>query len=69
MVGDPLGRLSITPEGMIKRDELMFKMALDRKVPIVMLLSGGYQTTNAPNIADSIENIVTKFKLKPGSKR
>ena len=47
----------------------MFKMALDRKVPIVMLLSGGYQTTNAPNIADSIENMVTKFKLKPDSKR
>jgi len=42
----------------------MFKMALDRKVPIVMVLSGGYQKTNAPNIAESIDNIISKFNLK-----
>jgi histone deacetylase 11 len=63
MAGDPLGRLNISPEGMIQRDEVMFKLAFDNKVPIVMVLSGGYQTTNAPNIADSIENLVNKFKL------
>ncbi len=69
MSGDPLGQLNISPDGMIQRDELMFRMAFDRRVPIVMVLSGGYQTTNAPNIADSIENIVQKFDLKKESKR
>jgi histone deacetylase 11 len=64
MKGDPLGQLNISPEGVIKRDELMFKMALDRKVPIVMVLSGGYQKTNAPNIAESIDNMISKFNLK-----
>ena len=41
----------------------MFEFALNNKVPIVMLMSGGYQLGNAPNIADSIENLVQKFNL------
>ncbi len=62
MRGDPLGKLNISPEGIIMRDELMFDFALRKyKVPIVMVLSGGYQMTNAPVIADSIENLIEKF--------
>ena len=65
MQNDPLGNLNISPQGMIDRDELMFEYALNQfKVPIVMLLSGGYQKTNAPVIANSIENLVQKFRLK-----
>ena len=62
--GDPLGRLNISPDGVIKRDETVFRIALDRRVPIGMVLSGGYQMTNAPTIAESIENLVQKFDLK-----
>ncbi len=55
LVGDPLGNLSITEQGVIDRDELVFKHAYEiNKVPIVMLLSGGYQMSNAPVIARSI---------------
>lgn len=61
---DPLGGMNLSSFGIIQRDELMFEMALrEYKVPIVMVLSGGYQMTNAPVIADSIENIVKEFKL------
>ena len=43
MENDPLGRLNLTPGCIIERDQLIFKYALiDYKVPIVMLLSGGY---------------------------
>ena len=43
----------------------MFEIAYEiYKVPIAMVLSGGYQLTNAPVIADSIENLVHRFKLK-----
>ena len=43
----------------------MFEIAYEMyKVPIAMDLSGGYQLSNAPVIADSIENLVHKFKLK-----
>jgi histone deacetylase 11 len=61
---DPLGNLNISPEGIKMRDELMFLFALKRKIPIVMILSGGYQLTNAPVIAESLTSIINKFKLK-----
>jgi histone deacetylase 11 len=64
MQNDPLGGLNISAEGIIKRDELMFEYAYRKyKVPIVMVLSGGYQMANAPVIADSIENLVNSFEL------
>ncbi|XP_024083329.1 histone deacetylase 11 isoform X2 [Cimex lectularius] len=55
--GDPLGRLSITPAGIIKRDELVFSKAINKGVPIVMLTSGGYCRETAKIIADSIKNL------------
>lgn len=43
MIGDPLGALHISPQGIIQRDELMFEYAYEiYRVPIVMVLSGGY---------------------------
>jgi histone deacetylase 11 len=56
--GDPLGGLNITMEGIIKRDELVFRNSIERKIPILMLLSGGYTTKSAEIIARSIENLL-----------
>ena len=43
LIGDPLGRLGVSEKGIIDRDELIFEWAIEKKkVPIVMLLSGGY---------------------------
>jgi len=55
--------LHITAEGIIKRDEYIFELAFRRDIPIVMLLSGGYQSNNPEVIADSIENIMRVFNL------
>ena len=55
--------LSISPKGIIDRDELVFEQAFKNKIPILMVLSGGYQMINAPTIADSIENLNRKFDL------
>nr|KJB82876.1 hypothetical protein B456_013G220000 [Gossypium raimondii] len=55
--GDPLGGLKVSPEGVIKRDEKVFRFARDRKIPIVMVTSGGYMKTSARVIADSIINL------------
>ncbi len=63
MTGDPLGALDISPAGIVKRDQMVFERAHAKKIPIVMLLSGGYQRTNAQVIADSILNLKQKFKL------
>lgn len=62
MSGDPLGLMSVSPQGIIKRDQMVFQRALKNKVPIVMLLAGGYQQANAPVIAQSIQNLLTFLK-------
>ncbi|KAK3578775.1 hypothetical protein CHS0354_035683 [Potamilus streckersoni] len=58
--GDPLGCLSITPKGIIQRDEIVFEKARKRGIPVLMVTSGGYQKTTARIIADSIINLKTK---------
>jgi histone deacetylase 11 len=54
LMGDPLGGMSISVEGFIARDETIFKMCINRNIPLVMVLSGGYQKINAEIIALSI---------------
>ncbi|XP_042896168.1 histone deacetylase 11 isoform X2 [Parasteatoda tepidariorum] len=61
--GDPLGNLSITPQGIITRDEIVFKAARQRKIPIVFVTSGGYQKCTAKIIANSIINLKEKNLL------
>ncbi len=38
LVGDPLGKLDISADGIKSRDELVFKTAKDRQIPIVLLI-------------------------------
>jgi hypothetical protein len=63
LAGDPLGQLDVSAAGIVARDECVFDAAQRAKVPVVMLLSGGYQKSNAAVIADSIVNLNEKFKL------
>eukprot|EP00004_Rigifila_ramosa_P000344 TRINITY_DN1038_c0_g1_i5.p2 TRINITY_DN1038_c0_g1~~TRINITY_DN1038_c0_g1_i5.p2 ORF type:complete len:151 (-),score=30.13 TRINITY_DN1038_c0_g1_i5:17-469(-) len=63
MAGDPLGHCNISPDGVIERDALVFSHAFAYDVPIVMLLSGGYQPSTANVIAQSIANLHQKFGL------
>lgn len=65
MVGDPIGGLNISEAGIINRDELVFAKAVRRNkpIPICMVLSGGYQMTNAPVIVESIVNLNNRFSL------
>lgn len=60
LAGDPLGCLSVSREGVIMRDELVFREARDRHVPIFMLTSGGYLRSTAEVVADSIMNLKEK---------
>ena len=61
--GDRLGRASVSREGVLERDEMVFKYALEKQIPIAMLFGGGYQPNNAGLIADSIENLDRTFGL------
>ena len=66
LVGDPLGGMSVSFEGVIKRDEMVFEEALKHGVPVVMVTSGGYSKQSAPCIAKSVENLITKFGMGIG---
>ena len=48
---DKLGRLGLTIEGLMKRDEAVLSFAKERDVPIVTTMSGGY----AADIKDTVE--------------
>ena len=55
---DPLGALSISVEGIIARDEFVFKTARKLNVPVAMVLSGGYTKESSGIIAQSIINLL-----------
>lgn len=65
LIGDQLGQLDITPDGVKQRDEYVFQFVRERGIPIVMVTSGGYQRNNAEVIARSILNLNEK-NLIPG---
>lgn len=44
-------------QGIVKRDEIIFRAARRRGIPILMVTSGGYQKKTARIIADSILNL------------
>lgn len=62
--GDPLGNLSITAQGIIERDHIVFNKVRSRCIPILMVTSGGYQKTTARIIADSLLNLRKKGLIK-----
>jgi len=47
---DQLGGLSLTIEGLKKRDELVFRVALARDIPVMVTFAGGY----AQNVEDTV---------------
>jgi len=47
---DQLGGLALTIEGLKKRDELVFRVAKTRRIPVMVAYAGGY----ARNVADTV---------------
>jgi histone deacetylase 11 len=60
LAGDPLGKLAVTEEGIIQRDELVFREVRGRGLPLLMLLGGGYSPQSGLAIARSLENLIRK---------
>lgn len=60
LAGDPLGRLGVSGEGIIRRDEMVFSTAVQNRVPILMVLSGGYTRGSGTVAGRSIENVLRK---------
>jgi len=60
-----LGNMSLSADAIVKRDEIVFRSCLNNQkpIPIAMVLSGGYQKSNAPTVSKSILNLHAKFGL------
>lgn len=58
--GDPLGCMNISAQGIAHRDEYVFRACKNHNVPVLMVLSGGYQLNNARVIYQSIANLKRK---------
>lgn len=63
--GDALGRLKVSFEGVIRRDEMVFEYAQKYNIPLVMVTSGGYTAESASLIGRSIINLSDKKLFRP----
>lgn len=61
---DPLGRMSVSKNGIIERDSFVFNTVLNSHIPILMVLSGGYSKKSAEIISESVEKIVKNIENK-----
>ena len=59
--GDPLARLRLTKADLAERDLLVVTLAREQRIPVAMILSGGYSTESWRIHADAIEGILTRF--------
>ena len=60
VAGDPLGRLALTEDGVFKRDALVFAELRRRKLPTVMVTSGGYTSASHRLIARTLIHLITE---------
>lgn len=64
LAGDPLGRLGVSKQGVITRDQVVWDWALNTAhAPLVMTLSGGYTPASAQVISDSLANLMQHYQL------
>ena len=62
--GDSLGRMKLSKQGIIDRDQYIFTQARKKHIPICMTLSGGYSQQSAEIVANSIINLKRKKLLE-----
>lgn len=63
--GDRFGRLELSMEGLRKRDQMVIQFAFEKKIPLVLLLSGGYAPTVEQTVlahAVQFEEAIKRFK-------
>ena len=59
---DPLASLNMTEDGIVKRDWMVIEACLERSVPVVMTLAGGYSENAWHAQYLSIKNIIEKIE-------
>jgi histone deacetylase 11 len=66
--GDPLASLSMTHSGIARRDQMIVDECIERNIPVVLTLSGGYSKDAWQAQYKSIKNLIEKNALMAPSK-
>ena len=67
--GDPLAHLRLTPRGVVERDRLVIDEAVRWKVPIVMVLGGGYSKDAWRVQYESIRGTIERYGIGKAATR
>lgn len=62
--GDRLGKLSVSKNGMRKRDERVFQFGLERQIPIAFSMAGGYGKEIASTVEIHFQTIQTALEYQ-----
>jgi acetoin utilization deacetylase AcuC-like enzyme len=62
--GDRLGKLSVSKEGMRRRDECVFQYGLDRQIPIAFSMAGGYGKEIQSTVDIHFQTIQTSLRYQ-----
>jgi histone deacetylase 11 len=63
LAGDPLASLEMTPAGIVARDAMIVQHCVDRNVPVVLTLSGGYSPEAWKAQYQSIKHLIETYSL------
>ncbi|MGI9518807.1 MAG: hypothetical protein ACR2NP_17255 [Pirellulaceae bacterium] len=63
LAGDPLARLEMTHEGIVKRDAKIVQACVEHDLPVVLTLSGGYTDQAWEAQYKSIATLIRKYSL------
>lgn len=58
---DPLGRLSVSAAGVRERDRFVLEELIGRKVPTMVLLSGGYTRESYRLVAEMVRDVIQRW--------
>jgi acetoin utilization deacetylase AcuC-like enzyme len=58
-IGDRLGRLHITMEGLLERDRMVLQWCFDQKIPVAIAMAGGYGKSIEDTVAIHAQTIKT----------
>ena len=64
-VGDRLGRLSVTKEGLAERDRHVLKSCRERGIPVAVTMAGGYAKEVADTVDIHFQTVKTAATLLP----
>lgn len=59
--GDALGGMRVPAEGILERDRFVIEQLAGRRLPTVMLLSGGYSPESYRLVADTVEWVLRRW--------